>query len=82
MKDKQLVAVPLEDNDKELQAVRMLANQAAVDYCKNTEFVDHLDGGDPKATIHNLRMMAYAHGYEAAWKATKLFSESVKREGH
>ena len=81
MKDEKLEAMPLEE-DKEWQAVRMLANQAALDYCKNTEFVDHLGGGDPKSTIHNLRMMAYANGYEAAWKATKLFSESLKREGH
>ncbi|OQB10418.1 MAG: hypothetical protein BWY21_00339 [Parcubacteria group bacterium ADurb.Bin216] len=82
MKDEKLEATPLQDTDKEWQAVRALANQAALDYCKNTEFIDHLGGGDPKATIHNLRMMAYAHGYEAAWKATKMFSKDLKVHGH
>lgn len=82
MKDEKLTATPLEEDNKEWQAVRILANKAALDYCKNTEFVDHLGGGDPKATIHNLRMMAYAHGYEAAWKHTKMFSKDLKREGH
>lgn len=82
MSDEKIKAIGLEDTDKELAAIRLLANQAALDYCKNTEFVCNLGGGDPKATIHNLRMMAYAHGYEAAWKATKLFSKDLKREGH
>lgn len=81
MEDKKVLAIALEE-DKALSAIRVLANEKALDYCKNTEFVCNLGGGDPKATIHNLRMMAYAHGYEAAWKATKMFSKDLKEQGH
>lgn len=82
MKDEKLIAVSLETEDEEWKAIRHVANQAAQHYIKNTEFVCHLDGGDPKATIANLRMMAFTAGYEAAWKHTKMFSHDLKREGH
>lgn len=81
MEDEKKLATPLDTDNSEWEAMRKLANQSAQEYCK-TEFVCHLDGGDPKATIHNLRMMAFTAGYEQAWRHTKLLSESLKREGH
>lgn len=38
-------------------------NKAVRDYCKNSEFRTFTD--DPKATIYNLRAMAFASGWEA-----------------
>jgi len=55
------IAEPLSYND----SVKQEANKAALNYCETSEFVCHLGGGDPKATIHNLRMMAFYDGYLA-----------------
>lgn len=38
-------------------------NKAVKEYCDNTEFTTYTD--DPKATIYNLRAMAFASGWEA-----------------
>lgn len=81
MDNESKLAKPLEV-DPEYEAMRQAANQAAQYYVKNTEFVCNLGGGNPKATIHNLRMMAFVDGFEKAWKLTKLFSEDVKNHGH
>lgn len=81
MEDKKVLAIPLEE-DKEYLAMKKAANQAANDYCKNVEFVCHLGGGDPKATIHNLRFMAYTAGFEQAWKLIGMFSKDLKEQGH
>lgn len=81
MEDKKVLAIPLEE-DKEYLAMKKAANQAANDYCKNVEFVCHLGGGDPKATIHNLRFMAYKAGFEQAWKLIGMFSKDLKEQGH
>jgi hypothetical protein len=52
----------------EVSEVSQQANKEAQEYAKNTEFTCLLGGGDPKATIHNLRTMAFASGYEKAYE--------------
>ena len=49
----------LVDSNKAIDA----KNTAVKDYCENSEFRTFTD--DPKATIYNLRAMAFASGWEA-----------------
>lgn len=51
--------------------------ESTKDYCTNTEFKCYLDGGDPAATIYNLRAMAFSSGFE---KGVKWLIEEAKNK--
>lgn len=55
-------------------------NQAVKDYCEDAEFVTHTD--DPKATIYNLRAMAFASGWEAAQYYYGLITRPIPIAGN
>ena len=52
-----------------------IAFEKAKKYASETEFVCNLGGGDPKATIFNLRSFAYAAGYKQAIQDLKESNE-------
>lgn len=61
---KEATPLPISEMDKAQRA-------ATKDYCTNTEFKCLLDGGDPKATIYNLRAMAFSCGFEKGAEYSK-----------
>lgn len=61
-------AKPLWEETEAYKKFKESGWQKAKDYASNTEFTCHLGGGDPKATIHNLRSFAYSAGYDQGIK--------------
>ena len=58
------IAKPLNDQPN-------IAFEKAKEYCEKVEFICNLGGGDPKATIFNMRSMAYTAGYKQALEDLK-----------
>jgi hypothetical protein len=69
---KEATPLPISEMDKAQRA-------ATKDYCTNTEFKCLLDGGDPKATIYNLRAMAFSCGFEkgAEYSKSKAIEDAL-----